>query len=419
MARQPRRALVVGAGTGNDVAVLLDEGAEQVDAIEIDPAILALGARHPNRPYASPRVRAINTDARSFLNSSDLEYDVIVFGTLDSMTRLSALSNVRLDNFMYTTDCLQAARDHLTSNGALLMYYMVATPYIDMRLGGMLTQVFGETPLVVEQDYGLFNRILLAGPAFAGQQGEERRAGAPAVLERLLAQVELPSDDWPYLYLSRRGINRFYLVLMAVFGGLALLGVALASEEMRRSIQSKRVDWEMFLFGLGFLLLETRSVTQMNLVWAGTWLTNAIVFGSILGVVLVATLATMFRPIPYRLSMGALAASLLAAYALPAQLLLGSSIAVKLALSVLFVGSPIFFAALSFAAVFREREQAATAFGWNLLGAVAGGLLEFTSMAVGLKALLLVALVAYLLALLIRVRGSEAKPKLHTEPAGA
>jgi hypothetical protein len=127
----------------------------------------------------------------------------------------------------------------------------------------------------------------------------------------------------------------------------------------------------------------------------------------------------MFRPIPYRLSMGALAASLLAAYALPAQLLLGSSIAVKLALSVLFVGSPIFFAALSFAAVFREREQAATAFGWNLLGAVAGGLLEFTSMAVGLKALLLVALVAYLLALLIRVRGSEAKPKLHTEPAGA
>ncbi len=421
LARQPRRALVVGAGTGNDVAVLLDEGALQVDAIEIDPAILALGARHPNSPYASPRVRAINTDARSFLNNSDLEYDVIVFGTLDSMTRLSALSNVRLDNFMYTTDCLQAARDHLTSDGALLMYYMVATPYIDMRLGGMLTRVFGETPLVVEQNYGLFNRILLAGPAFAGRQGEERRAGAPAVLERLLAQVELPSDDWPYLYLSRRGINRFYLVLMAVFGGLALLGVALASEQMRRSIGSRRVDWEMLLFGLGFLLLETRSVTQMNLVWAGTWLTNAIVFGSILGVVLVATLVTMFRPIPYRLSMGALAASLLAAYALPAQLLLGSSIAVKLALSVLFVGSPIFFAALSFAALFREREQAATAFGWNLLGAVAGGLLEFTSMAVGLKALLLVALIAYLLALLIRVRGSEATPKLHTEPgiAGA
>jgi hypothetical protein len=40
----------------------------------------------------------------------------------------------------------------------------------------------------------------------------------------------------------------------------------------------------------------------------------------------------------------------------------------------------------------------ASAFGWNLLGAMAGGLLETTSMAFGLKALALVALLAYLLA---------------------
>ena len=70
---------------------------------------------------------------------------------------------------------------------------------------------------------------------------------------------------------------------------------------------------------------------------------------------------------------------------LPARLLVGSGAWSKLGFSVLFVGSPVFFAALSFASLFREREQAATAFGWNLLGAVAGGLLEFASMALGLK----------------------------------
>ena len=48
--------LVLGAGTGNDVAVALSEGAEHVDAVEIDPVILELGSRlHPDHPYVSPR----------------------------------------------------------------------------------------------------------------------------------------------------------------------------------------------------------------------------------------------------------------------------------------------------------------------------------------------------------------------------
>ena len=102
-ARPPRAALVLGAGTGNDVATLLDQGAERIDVVEIDPVILEWGRRyHPNRPYDSPKVRLHNTDARSFLGDGDERYDLIVFGTLDSMTRLSALSNVRLDNFVYT-----------------------------------------------------------------------------------------------------------------------------------------------------------------------------------------------------------------------------------------------------------------------------------------------------------------------------
>jgi hypothetical protein len=410
LARPPRRALVVGAGTGNDVAVALDEGAEHVDAIEIDPVILKLGQRHPDGPYASPKVRAINTDARSFLNRTQETYDLIVFGTLDSMTRLSALSNVRLDNFVYTTECIEAARRRLTPDGGLVLYYMVPTDYIELRLTGMVTRVFGETPVVVAEDYGLFNRILLAGPAFDGQNGAGRRANAPDFLRRVSSRVELASDDWPYLYLSRRGVNGFYLKLIAIFAVLSIVGVAAVSPAMRQSLRRGRgIDWEMFLFGLGFLLLETRSVTEMNLAWGGTWLTSAVVFGSILLVILAATLVAQWRPLGYMAGMAGLTATLLIAYAVPAQLLVGSGPGAKIALSVLFVGLPIFFAASCFAVLFRDREQAATAFGWNLLGAVAGGLLEFTSMAVGLKALLLVALAAYLAALFVRIR-AEARP---------
>jgi hypothetical protein len=68
---------------------------------------------------------------------------------------------------------------------------------------------------------------------------------------------------------------------------------------------------------------------------------------------------------------------------------------------VLYVGSPIFFAGACFADRFRVRESVDMAFGWNLLGAVAGGLIEFFSMLVGIHAMALVALMAYAAAFLL------------------
>ncbi len=59
-------------------------------------------------------------------------------------------------------------------------------------------------------------------------------------------------------------------MLMAAIGISAVVSVAVASHEMRRGLTTGRqIDWEMFLFGLAFLLLETRSVTVMNLAEAG------------------------------------------------------------------------------------------------------------------------------------------------------
>ena len=405
-----RRALVVGAGSGNDVAVLLDRGAEHVDAIEIDPVILELGrARHPDAPYASPRVRAINTDARAWLNDTRETYDLIVFGTLDSMTRLSALSTVRLDAFMYTADCLRAARARLSPQGGLVLYFMVSEPYIELRLGGLLTDVFGEAPLVDETDRALFNHIYMAGPAFAAAGGAERRADAARVLARVRAQVELPSDDWPYLYLRKRGLSGFYLSMMAAVAALALVGAFAASPDLRRSVAGRSIDVEMFLFGLAFLLLETRSVTAMNLAWGATWLTSAVVFFAVLLMVLLATFAVRAWSPPFPLTMGLLLVSLVAACALPESLVLRSGVPARLALSVLAVGIPIFLSSVGFARLFETRTEPDLAFGWNLLGAVAGGLIELVSMAVGLKALLLVAAAAYLGALLIAVRANRSE----------
>jgi hypothetical protein len=144
-------------------------------------------------------VRVINADARAFLNSSGERYDVVVLGTLDSMTRLSAVSSVRLDNFVYTRDGLRAIRPHLTDRGVLFMFFMVETDYIDERLAGLAAEACGEVPLTEREHYNLFSRIYMCGPGLAHVEGTQRRAGVGDYLERIRTRVELPSDDWPYL----------------------------------------------------------------------------------------------------------------------------------------------------------------------------------------------------------------------------
>src|SRR5262249_34490381 len=60
-----QKVLVLGSGAGNDVAAALRNGAAHVDAVEIDPAIIEIGAKyHPEKPYHSPRVTTFNANAR-------------------------------------------------------------------------------------------------------------------------------------------------------------------------------------------------------------------------------------------------------------------------------------------------------------------------------------------------------------------
>ena len=79
--------LVLGAGSGTDVAAALKHGAKHVDAVEIDPVIVRLGREHhPDRPYSDPRVTVVTDDARHFLRTTNKTYDLVVFALIDSLT---------------------------------------------------------------------------------------------------------------------------------------------------------------------------------------------------------------------------------------------------------------------------------------------------------------------------------------------
>jgi hypothetical protein len=409
LGRPIRRALVLGAGTGNDVAVLLDQGVGEVHAVEIDPGIIELGRDvHPNQPYSDPRVTVHNMDGRSFLNETEDRFDLIIFGTLDSMTRLSALSNVRLDNFIYTAESLAAARDRLTDDGGLALYFMVSKEHIHEHLLALLATTFGELPVFESGDFSMFNSVYMAGPGFRAGQAVDPGFEA-RYMTQMLPAIDVPTDDWPYLYLPKRGVTPFYLSIMGILVLIALAFVFGSSKELREAVRTGHgVDLEMMLFGTGFLLIETKFVTAMNLAWGATWITSAVVFGSILATILIATLVADRRPISWRIAAPLLVLTLVAVYLMPIQSLVHSSGATRLLLSGLYVGAPVGFAALCFADRFRTRPSADLAFGWNLLGAVIGGLLEFFSMSLGFSALTLVALVTYLGAFLLAGRAGSA-----------
>ncbi len=60
--------LIIGAGSGSDVAIALSKQARHVDAVDIDPRILQIGMeQNPDRPYADKRVKMHTNDGRAFL----------------------------------------------------------------------------------------------------------------------------------------------------------------------------------------------------------------------------------------------------------------------------------------------------------------------------------------------------------------
>ena len=268
-------------------------------------------------------MRVVIDDGRAFLNRTDERYDLIVFGTMDSLTRLSALSNVRLDNFIYTKECFALAKSRLAPGGGFVVLFDAhVADYIRERQIAMLAEVFGTPPRVQPETYD-GHAMFFAGEAFVGELENGPQRVEPERVAQILARTELPSDDWPFLYLTERGVSGFYASLMALFAALSIAAVALLSPEMRGSLRGRGgIDVEMFLFGLAFLLLETRSVTAMNLAWGETWFTSAVVFAAILSMVLDGTVAMALRPLSWRTSVIGLVASLIAAMLVPTHLLL-------------------------------------------------------------------------------------------------
>jgi SAM-dependent methyltransferase len=385
--------LVLGAGTGNDVAGALRAGALHVDAVEIDPEIVTLGARHPERPYADPRVTVHVTDARSFLARTDRTYDAIVFALVDSHVLLNATSPVRLDSFVFTRESFVLARKHLKPDGLLFVSHAVGTLWFFDRMRKTLTEAFDfKPPLTIRAPHAV-GILYAAGPSLP--------PGPP-----MTAGVTVLEDDWPFLYLRSPMIPHEYLYAMLIIAVLSALGVRVVSRK-----RFSELDPHFFFLGAAFFLLETRGVTTVAVNLGSTWIVNAAVFAAVLVMAFVATLiarsrATRESALPWR-AYGLLLLLFVVSFAVPVGALASLPFALRAATSALVVVLPLLASGIVFAVSLARTAKADSALAANLFGAMTGGLVEYVSMLMGFRMMLLVAAMFYLVALLFDVRGRQ------------
>ncbi len=428
--KKPERVAIVGAGSGNDVAAALRMGAAHVDAIEIDPAIAFLGkASHPEHPYDDPRVTLNINDARNFFRTAQGQYDLIVYGVLDSHTALSHASNLRVDSYVYTREGITEAFKLLKPDGVMSISFALPNDSLGFKLSHILQGIPGAgKPLAVRVGYDSKTTT-----AFITQKGRDAVMPDAKALDsfgftdvsahfaQAYPEASIPTDDWPFFYMMERTYPMSY---MFALGMVLLLSYLFVRRTIGWNEPIERGYLPFFFLGSGFMLVETKAITELGLHLGGTWF---VIAATILMVLLMAFLANLMaqrKLVPRTgIAYAGLLASLVVGYisARNHELISFASPFVSLAVACVLLTIPLFFSGMVFSTLIgKPNINISTALAYNLMGALFGGLMEYNSMYFGFAFLYLLAIGFYGLAWLFSLEPSGAArrlPVLSQDPA--
>ncbi len=391
-----KNILIIGAGTGADVATALNLNPQvaHIDAVEIDPEIARLGKLlNPNKPFDDPRVSVIINDGRNYLERTAKHYDLIIFALTDSVVLTSAQSNIRLESFLFTEEAFNLVKAHLTHDGLFVLYNYYREQWLIDRIALMIHNVFGQNPLLLT--YGDTGK---AATFMAGPKTMHATLLPGMVSYHPNKLVPTATDDWPFTYVKDRTIPPIYGNTLLVIIVIAFLFVLLS---MKGNIRSLLSYPQYFFLGLGFMLLETKNLVTFGLLFGNTWAVNAMVFAAILTSTLLSAVISRKYTVRNIGRLYVLLIIVLVANALtPPHILIAIPQILRYILASVYYFAPVFIANLIFSQTFKEQSDTPTALGVNMLGAMAGGLLEYTAMAVGYQALYIVIIISYLCALI-------------------
>jgi hypothetical protein len=393
-----KNVLIIGAGTGNDTTVALSEGAQHVDAVEIDPQLLHIGRQqNPSHPFDSSRVTTHTADGREYLQDTNKRYNLILFALPDSLEAVSGQSAIRLESFLLTSQSVATVKKHLVPGGTFAMYNYYA-PFLLNRYASTIESAFNRDP------------CQNVGPPLGGRRlavlTAHLNGPVPGCASYWHGQKVAPStDDHPFPYLPSSTIPGSYLWML----GAILLGSILLVRVGGGSYRGMQRYVDLAFMGAAFLLLETKNIVQFALLFGTTWFVNSLVFAGVLVAVYLAveTARHIKLPPPWVLY-GLLIASLAVTWLVPAEAPLSLPLVPRFLAASALAFAPVYLANLVFAQRFADVETIGTAFAANLLGAIVGGTLEYLALITGYRFLLIVVGVLYGLAFVTRPRHKPA-----------
>jgi hypothetical protein len=325
------------------------------------------------------------------------------------------MSTLRLDNYVYTVEAMRSAWRHVAPGGALSVSFNVtAGDWIADRIFAVLTEATGSRPRV-------FWFPESSSKTFVVSKGQSLLPPYQTLFEVTqktdLSSTRVSTDDWPYLYVRPHTFPTGYVIMLISVLIIAAIGARIA---FGSEIYGRGFDPVLFFMGAAFLLIETRGVTDLSLLFGSTWIVNTAVFAGILIMALLANLAVeRYQPkilTPFFL---ALFLALTISYFVRPSILLQLPLVPRGLVGGLINGIPVGFAGIIFSKLLSRSPDPTSSLGSNLLGAMVGGCLEYASMFTGLRFLSAIAIALYGIAFVICARRgllTEVAPESSREP---
>ncbi len=306
---------------------------------------------------------------------------------------LSSKGGIRLDSYVYTVEAFNETRSKLNKNGFLIVSFFAQTDEIGFKIFKMLEKAFEKKPKVLKS--GSNNRYVFLisneNRVFNFENVEFFKI-SNEFNNNENYNVDLSTDDWPFLYMPKKVYPTSYMFIISV-----LIISSFIFLRKITNMKSNDFSYSCFFLGAGFMLVETKCITEFAKIFGTTWLVNAIVISAILIMAFIANLIIMKRvKVPIYLNYLLLFLSIFIGYVTFSNMLVD----IDNLLYPILLTLPILFSGIAFSKEILKINSASQALSANILGAMFGGFLEYNSMYFGFGSLYVLAGFIYFLALL-------------------
>lgn len=121
MSGSAAKTLVIGAGGGKDILLALNAKSESITAVEVNPAVVTATrhfADYNGNILDLPQVNLVEGDARSFVERTDNQYDLIYLNLVYTQA-VEPASQALIENYIFTRQAFAAYLKDLAPGGRL------------------------------------------------------------------------------------------------------------------------------------------------------------------------------------------------------------------------------------------------------------------------------------------------------------